>query len=186
LALVLIGLQEANNYSQLKIMILAIDVDYKPNKIALIGGVLFKSWQDSTSHQIIKTQLENIADYKSGEFYKRELPPILKLLQEIPELPEIIVIDGYVFLDNSQNQKGLGWHLFEALGSQVPIIGVAKNRFKDISDDFTIQRGNSKKPLFVTSIGIKQNIAKSLIQNMHGDFRIPTLLKKVDQVCRKI
>ena len=47
-----------------------------------------------------------------------------------------------------------------------------------------VYRGNTKKALYVTSVGLDDN-ANSLVKQMHGKFRIPTLLKQVDQLCRK-
>jgi len=47
-----------------------------------------------------------------------------------------------------------------------------------------IFRGKSTNPLYITSEGIELEIAADLILNMHGIYRIPTLLKKVDQLCR--
>ena len=49
----------------------------------------------------------------------------------------------------------------------------------------TIERGESKNPLFITAEGIEVNEEAELIQNMHGVFRIPTLLKAVDQLSRE-
>ena len=45
-------------------------------------------------------------------------------------------------------------------------------------------RGKSQTPLFITAAGIDVHTAASFIQSMHGKFRIPTLLKQVDQLCR--
>jgi len=47
-----------------------------------------------------------------------------------------------------------------------------------------IYRGQSTNPLYITSEGIELEKSADLILNMHGDYRIPTLLKKVDQLCR--
>ena len=49
----------------------------------------------------------------------------------------------------------------------------------------TIVRGESKNPLFITSEGIAVDEAAKLIQSMHGEFRIPTMLKLVDQLSRE-
>ncbi len=38
--------------------------------------------------------------------------------------------------------------------------------------------------LYITSIGIAQVKAKEHIQQMHGKYRFPTLLKLVDSSCR--
>ena len=94
-------------------MILAVDVDYRENNYAVIAGVIFNNWQDKEPTNTIITDLNNIEDYVSGQFYKRELPCILKLLDEMKDMPKYNIVDGYVFLD--ENKKGLGAYLYEAL-----------------------------------------------------------------------
>ncbi len=46
-------------------------------------------------------------------------------------------------------------------------------------------RGQSKKLLYVTSVGISQVQAASNIAIMAGEFRIPDLLKIADQKARE-
>ncbi|MCA9017967.1 MAG: hypothetical protein KDA77_21770, partial [Planctomycetaceae bacterium] len=75
-------------------------------------------------------------------------------------------------------------HLYQQLNEQIPVIGVAKSRFANTPDETRIYRGASQNPLYVTSLGIPLAEAKHKINAMHGEFRIPTLLKRVDQLCR--
>ena len=42
-----------------------------------------------------------------------------------------------------------------------------------------------RKALFVTAVGVDANEAADLVREMHGDHRIPTLLKRVDALCRE-
>jgi len=163
-------------------MILAVDVDYKADNTAIIAGVLFNSWEDNEASKVVKKDITQVLPYESGAFYKRELPCILALLNDIDEHLECIVVDGYVCL--GKEHKGLGAYLYDALKHKTPIVGVAKNAFRDISESTYIYRGESKKPLYVTSIGMEQEKAKELILRMHGRFRLPTLLKDVDTYCR--
>lgn len=164
-------------------MKLVIDVHYNKNDFAIAAGISFTDW---TSDKIIGThivRIDKVAPYKSGSFYERELPCVLALIDSIEQTPEMLIIDGYVTL-GSEEQDGLGAHLYNALDSKIPVIGVAKNRFSDTSGDSEILRGVSKHPLFVTSKGIDKAAAKELILNMHGKNRLPTLLKMVDRKCR--
>jgi deoxyribonuclease V len=39
--------------------------------------------------------------------------------------------------------------------------------------------------LYVTAMGISSEEAKSLIETMHGQYRIPTMLKLVDQLSKQ-
>ncbi len=165
-------------------MILAIDVHYE-DELARISGVLFEDWNSSESKEELTSYLNNVVKYTPGLFYKRELPCILKLLEDHSLSPEIIVVDGFVYLDGTQ-KPGLGKYLHEALGETIAVIGVAKRRFNDIGDEYAIHRGNSKKPLYVTAVGYDVNTAKRDIKNMFGEHRIPVMLKRADQVCRGI
>jgi deoxyribonuclease V len=95
-----------------------------------------------------------------------------------------VIIDGYVYLDG-HSRPGLGKYLHDALCGKVKIIGVAKNPFKGITGEYELYRGLSTKPLHITCAGMTLAEAKSRIAAMHGSYRIPTLLKTVDQLCRK-
>ncbi len=162
--------------------ILAVDVQYC-NSRAIVAGVSFTHWQDATAQEIHISTLETVADYEPGQFYKRELPCILHLLQEHHLEPDIIVIDGYVFLDGDK-RPGLGWYLYEALHRKVVVVGVAKKPFAGIPETFALFRGDSSKPLYVTAAGVELEVAKRWIAGMSGRHRIPTLLKMADRASR--
>jgi deoxyribonuclease V len=164
-------------------VILAIDVHYQMDH-AFIAGVLFVNWLDNTETKLYFSEYENVEKYISGQFFRRELPCLLKLLKEHHLSPAFIIIDGFVNL--GINKKGLGMHLFEALNETTPIIGVAKNAFKGIAENNKIFRGNSTKPLYITSVGIGLEKAKYLMMSMHGKYRIPHLIKRADSECRKM
>ena len=165
-------------------MIIAFDVAYTEN-FAHVAGVVFENWTSQKAAQMYTLKVQEIAEYESGQFYKRELPCLLALLQEVKEPIEIIVIDGYVTLGEDQHH-GLGQYLYEALDCKIPVIGVAKNEFKGTPKYCEILRGLSQKPLYVTAIGIDLDVAKNHVENMYGKFRIPELLKEVDRLSRAI
>ena len=164
-------------------MILAVDVHYT-NDSATVAGVTFEHWTDESETGLYLSHLSGIKEYISGQFYKRELPCILKLLEEHRLFPDIIVIDGFVHLD-ATSTPGLGLYLFNALNKKVPVIGAAKNPFAGIPEACKLLRGQSKKPLFITSAGIPLEQAKDGIRRMSGKDRIPVLLKKADQLSRE-
>ncbi len=120
------------NYN-FEIMILAIDVHYKDNGTAKAVGVLF-NWDDKEPKQIIEKNTNDVEDYIPGQFYKRELPCI-QLITDTVNLSEIdcLIVDGHVFVDNDK-AYGLGGYTWEALGKQIPIIGVAKRAFHKNED----------------------------------------------------
>lgn len=163
-------------------MKLAVDVHYE-NTRARVAGLLFTDWNSDHAEKEITTIVDDIEEYEPGAFYKRELPCIAALLNQLNLNPEVIIIDGYVVLGNADS-PGLGVHLYQYLQQSVPIIGVAKNAFRETPENCRIYRGESQKPLFITAVGMTLEPAKKHIMQMHGRHRIPTLLKRVDQLCR--
>ena len=164
-------------------MILTVDVHYRSDNTATVAGILFPKWESDEVERILVKQIDKVAAYEPGSFYKRELPCITSLLNDIDDELEAIIIDGYVTLGREQ-KPGLGMHLYKSRGEEVPVIGVAKNKFLGTPQEYQVFRGKSKTPLYITAIGVSLTYAKEHIVNMHGKNRIPTLLKKVDHVCR--
>lgn len=161
-------------------MLACVDVDYRPRG-AVAACVLFRAWDDAIS---AGEQIEAIAEtapYQPGQFYLRELPCLLSVLRTVSEPLETIVIDGYVWLDG--DRPGLGAHLYEALARRAAVIGVAKTRFAGAAAE-SLLRGGSRRPLYVSSAGIERTAAARCIERMHGGYRLPTLLRRVDQLCR--
>lgn len=166
-------------------MILAFDTYYNKDEAKTIC-LSFENWNKEENFKIYSETISKIEEYVSGEFYKRELPCILSLLSQI-DLNEVdlIIVDGFVFLDD-ENKFGLGAYLYHKLNKKIPIIGVAKRDFETINANRTeLYRGESKNPLFITSIGIELNIATQKIKEMKGAYRIPTLLKEVDKLSKE-
>lgn len=166
-------------------MKVAFDVAYNDNKIANAVGVTFSNWDDEKPEKVYRELVVGLADYVPGEFYKRELPCILRVLSRIDiSRVEIIVVDGFVFLDD-EGKPGLGAYLFQHLQEKIPVIGVAKTEYGN-TNKFVRQifRGESTQPLFVSAAGVELDVAASYIQQMHGSFRIPTLLKRLDRLTK--
>lgn len=120
--------------------------------------------------------------YVPGQFYKRELPGLLALYDEIVENVNIIIVDGFVHLGGGE--IGLGCHLFNRLKGKTPVIGVAKTFYKGVEEYISLYRGGSGKPLFITSAGMDLIDAAGLVRNLKGAHRIPDVLKRVDQLTR--
>lgn len=161
-------------------MIVAFDTYYYDNKAKTIG-IGFNNWKDETPSKIYSEIFEGIEKYEPGSFYKRELPCILSILSAIDfEKIELIIVDSYVILDDN-GKLGLGGHLFDKLNKQIPIIGVAKTGFHSNKlNTKLLLRGESKKPLYISSAGIELNLAYEHIKSMHGKYRMPTLLQLMD------
>lgn len=162
-------------------MIVAVDVHYRED-FAKVVGLTFEHWTDPLPLEVRTIQVREVAPYVPGAFYQRELPCILRLLSDFaPARFDLILIDGYVVLDE-QGKAGLGKYLFEALGAQVSVVGVAKKRFKDNGRHVVeVLRGESRNPLYVTSIGFPLQEAAKRVGQMHGNYRLPDLLRLLDQ-----
>jgi deoxyribonuclease V len=163
-------------------LILAVDVHYRAES-ATAAGAIFSSWESDRPEKEVVVALGPAQAYSPGRFYLRELPCLLHLLARIRQPLFCIVIDGYVFLGREQ-RPGLGMHLWVALGGRIPVIGVAKSRFRGTPSEAVLFRGASRRPLYVTSVGIAPDEAKACIHRMAGKHRIPTLLQRVDHLSR--
>lgn len=164
---------------------LAVDVHYLGDDRAVAAGVAFVDWRSDVIARTEVVCLGTVQPYEPGEFFKRELPCLLALIDRFAEVPAMIVVDGYVTLGMDQ-RDGLGARLFSALHEHVPVIGVAKSRFAGTPAEAEVFRGGSKRPLYVTSRGIALEDARRLIRDMHGPHRLPTLLIAVDRACREV
>jgi deoxyribonuclease V len=162
-------------------MIAAFDVHYLKNGCASAAVVLFSDYRDAEPAAVYTQFLSGAADYIPGEFYRRELPCIFTLLRRIDEVPDEMVVDGYVMLGN---KPGLGQHLFNSFGGKIPVVGVAKSKFEG-AGGVEVFRGGSIHPLYVTSAGVDLKKASERIRTMHGIHRIPTLLKRIDVLARE-
>jgi deoxyribonuclease V len=163
-------------------MIFVLDVNYNRNGSAKVGIIGFNNWEDSgASYQNVHF-IESVKPYKAGEFYKRELPCLLEALKDLKNI-EMVIVDGYVWLEKP-TKYGLGMYLYDALNREIPIIGVAKNRFGETPSKCELFRGESRKALYITSVGIDLEKAKKFIKKMYGNYRLPSLIKDVDTLCR--
>ena len=161
-----------------------LDVQYNGNKNALVACLGFKNWEDKKASYIKTHFIKDIMPYVSGEFFKRELPCLLEALKGLDDI-ELVVVDGYVWLDEPTH-KGLGLYLYDALEKKVPIVGVAKAKFGNTPKICELLRGESVKPLYITSVDVDLEKAKDAIFSMAGNYRFPTLLKEVDSLARLV
>jgi len=145
--------------------------------------VLAVDWKDAQPARELTVPIHGVEPYVSGQFFKRELPALLRALEAAAVVPDCIVIDGYVWL-NDDGRQGLGTHLWEHFGKSVPVVGVAKKAFAGNAAAVAVLRGVSRVPLFVTAAGMAAADAAEHVCGMHGAHRIPTLLKRVDTLCR--
>ncbi len=145
--------------------------------------MLFTSWQSATAEASTVARITDVAPYTPGFFFQRELPCLLEVISELEARPSLVVVDGYVHLDGS-GRPGLGAHLFDALQREVPIVGVAKTAFRTATTAVAIHRGTGSKPLWVSAAGLDVHAAAAHVASMAGPYRVPSLLREVDQLAR--
>ncbi|MGH6949687.1 MAG: endonuclease V, partial [Vitreimonas sp.] len=163
--------------------LLAIDAAYGDHASAA-AGVYFADWASDTALRTFSVRVDGAPPtYQPGEFYKRELPMLMALLDQAPMPVSTIVVDGYAWL-SGDGRPGLGARLYEALVRRVPVIGVAKTRFHDETWSQPVRRGASDAPLYVTGAGIDRTDSARRIARMSGPGRIPALLKHADALAR--
>jgi deoxyribonuclease V len=66
----------------------------------------------------------------------------------------------------------------------MPVIGIAKTRYRGSANAQAVLRATSQRPLYVTAVGINPVIAANLVKRLHGQHRLPTLVTLADQLCR--
>jgi len=164
-----------------RLALACVDVHYFTSAGARAAILTFDAWDAATptDHRVV--MLEHVEPYVPGEFYKRELPCVRKALATLPSLPEVVIIDGHVWL--GAGRPGLGARLHEAEPGLRTVVGVAKTRFRGAAAT-AVLRGGSKVPLYVDECGEWVD-APSRVASMHGRHRIPTLLNLVDRLARE-
>lgn len=164
--------------------VVCLDVDYRDDSV-VAACVGFHEWNDAEAALEIVVRSEGAAAaYEPGQFWRRELPYLLEVIDRLAALPATVIVDGYVWL--GEGRPGLGAHLFESLERRAIVVGVAKTRFRGAGGAIAVPvlRGESKEPLFVTAAGMSVDDAARAVAQMAGPYRVPTLLKRVDRLSR--
>ena len=117
---------------------------------------------------------------RPGEFYLRELPPLRAVL-DARSGPGLLVVDGYADLDPS-GRPGLGAYAHAEFG--LPVIGVAKSRFRTAIHAIPVVRGSSLRPVFVTAAGMPRADAADLVRHITGRYRLPDALRRAGTLAR--
>ncbi len=91
------------------------------------------------------------------------------------------MVDGYADLDPG-GRPGLGARARAEFG--IPVIGVAKSRFRTATHAVPVLRGSSARPLFITAAGMPAADAADLVRRMAGRYRLPDALRRADTLAR--
>ncbi|HEY4224076.1 MAG TPA: endonuclease V [Myxococcota bacterium] len=162
-------------------MIVCLDVHYgvASTNTALVG---VHAWGDGVpALELTHIDEGAAAAYEPGQFYARELPYLLAMLARVTASIDVVVVDGYAWL--APGRPGLGAKLREV--RKEPVVGVAKTRFHG-AVAVEVLRGTSASPLFVTADGIDDDVAAAHVAAMHGPYRMPTILTRVDALARAL
>jgi deoxyribonuclease V len=158
----------------------AVDV-YYPAAGGATAALLIAADRTFTAVIVERTvTLADVAPYRPGGFFARELPALRAVLSCAGRL-DLLVVDGYVDLD-PHGRPGLGAHVHAESG--VPVIGVAKTRFRGATHAIEVHRGRATRPLYVTAAGVPIGEAAEFVRRMAGPYRLPDALRRVDFVSR--
>ena len=158
----------------------AVDVHYLSTGGARAAAVLAA---DATFAHVLAERtavVPPVPPCRPGEFYLRELSPLRAVLDDLSELG-LLVVDGYADLDPG-GRPGLGAHAHAEFG--IPVIGVAKSRFRTATHAVPVLRGSSARPLFVTAAGMPAADAAELVRRMAGRYRLLDALRRADTLAR--
>lgn len=162
-----------------------LDVQYAADgSTACAAGIVVRSLGSGSDTVVSEHQtvINEIADYRPGEFYLRELPAILPLAQTLVQHHGVatLAVDGYV--DLAEARPGLGRHLYESLGGAIRVVGIAKNYFVGTTA-IPVHRGRSRRPLWVSATHDVEGAARE-VADMAGAYRVPELVRHVDHLAR--
>ena len=158
----------------------AVDVHYLSTGGARAAAVL--AADAAFAHVLAErtAAVSRVPAYRPGEFYLRELPPLRAVLNDLTGLG-LLAGDGYADLDPS-GRPGLGAYAHAEFG--IPVIGVAKSRFRTATHAVPVVRGSSGRPLYVTAAGMPRADAADLVRRMAGRYRLPDALRRADTLAR--
>lgn len=160
--------------------IAVLDVHYRG--VGAVGAcVVAPDWPCGEPTEERTAVCAEVKDYVPGRFYERELPPLVAVLATVTTPLDILVVDGYV--DLGPDRPGLGAHLWDHFEGRHPVVGIAKNEFRGATPVACL-RGSGRRPLYVTARGLPGAEAARLVGSMHGEHRIPTLVRRADRLAR--
>ena len=157
-----------------------VDVQYGPDATARAALAVYA---DLAFGEVISdrvAEIRDVAAYEPGAFFRRELPALRAVLGPGHGLA-LLIVDGYVDLDPT-GRPGLGLHVSREFA--VPVIGIAKTRFRAATHALPVLRGEARNPVFVTATGFDLRDAADVVAGMSGRFRLPDAVRHVDRLAR--
>lgn len=182
--------------------IAGVDVGYAKNSDTVVAAMAVMDTETHSIKEITTAEAEVEFPYIPGLFSFREMPSLLKVLQQAAIRPEVIICDGQGL--SHPRRFGLACHLGVETG--IPTIGCAKTRligeyrepgydrgdFSDLVDNNEVigrvlRTQDSLKPVFV-SIGHKISLetACDLVLRLCSQYRLPEVIRAADHAGRMI
>lgn len=143
---------------------------------ASVAAVGFDAWDAAEATKTYRSRVGPVEPVERGQPDLRAVHCVVHLLREHGLHPDLILIEGFVHLD-AHDAPGEGRHLYQALGGNVPVVGVSKKGLAGLPPQHEVVREEEAPPLFVTCAGLDIGAAKARVRSMHGRKRVPTLIK---------
>ncbi|HSO39705.1 MAG TPA: endonuclease V, partial [Labilithrix sp.] len=105
-----------------------LDVQYA-GEGGVAAAVVASQWDAAVAEEEHVVTVPSVLPYRPGAFYERELPCLALVLARVRAALRVVVVDGYVELDE-HGAPGLGAHLHDQLGGAVAVVGIAKTAFR--------------------------------------------------------
>jgi deoxyribonuclease V len=150
---------------------------------AIVCAVAFDEWDAAEASRTFTSRVAPVDPPVRSPRGAAELAGVLQLLREHALEPELIVIDGPVYLDAAET-PAWGRQLFDALGGRSAVVGISTRAMPSLPAQFEVWRDEEARPLIVTCIGIDLGAAKVRVRTMHGRRRVPTLMKLAARLAR--
>lgn len=195
---------------KLSAMVAVVPLETEPRSVAGVdawyhegrvrAGVAVFSWPERRLVQEAVAELPEEFPYVPGFLSFRELPAIMKALANLPETPDLILVDG----QGIAHPRGLGIASHLGVETGIPTIGVAKSRlvgeFKEPGPEkgsweplfyqgrkvgAALRTRTGARPVFVSPghlICLRDAIRFSL--GFCDRFRIPEPIREADRVSR--
>jgi deoxyribonuclease V len=150
---------------------------------AIVAAMAFDEWDAAEASRTFTSRVVFVAPPVRSPRGVAELAGVLQLLHEHALQPELIVIDGPVYLDATE-KPAWGHELYDALGGRSAVVGLSTREIPGLPAQFKVWRDEEARPLVVTCIGIDLGAAKVRVRTMHGRRRVPTLMKLAARLAR--
>jgi deoxyribonuclease V len=170
-----------------------------PQRIAGVDVAYLPEKKQSVATVVVVSCAETPFPYIPGLLSFREIPPILKALEQLSDLPDLILVDGHG--QAHPRRFGIACHL--GLWLKHPTIGIGKSRLcgefrqpgnqKGASTDLThkgeiigkvLRTRTGVQPVFVSvgyGLPLKECVHWTLA--MTSRFRLPEPIRRADKLC---